>query len=488
MLGLRQRIGRTSVLDVASFLVLSTAIYGYSGYFSVPQQLYYVQSTSTAWVRSDPVETILNLHTQPPLFNLIRAAIPDTAFALSWWCIGKVCVGVLLWSCLQLQRELGRPNGLTRAITIGVFLLPPIASLQLVPMYVMWCAPALSTLALVLIRCRTRPPQEFWTNLAVASVLTSILALSWSLFHPVWVIGMVALMAAMAVRMRRVLPRPRTGQWSALAVGGCLMMIFVGFLFNNWHRFGVVGLSSFSGSNLSRITVERLSPEQRQAMFDNGELTETAMVGKSVWAWQTDPNYCRDHQLPAIAVLCEAEKLPNFQNPNHISLVPRYRDATSDAVAALKRHPELWARQLPLTFGDYLRAPEQSSHSFEVAEGTPEWMSSLGDLVYLRWEDPPPEYSPGWTSGHLRSTDFTWLGAIGLSTVLLLTVVRRHRGRIVMLILLGVIGWTVVMPNLVEYGENRRFRQLAEAPVMALVIVSIAGAHQRDSTPRSTAS
>lgn len=427
-------------------------------------------------LEDDLTGSLWHLHTTPPLHNLV--------VGLALWSptpvAGTLFVGygaALLVTGLLLHGLLVRwgLGPLTAGGVAGVSIADPsllgtihIASYEVpVSMLVvgsLWAA-----------QRHLDEPRLRWL-LATSALLTAG-ALTRSLLHPVWVVIVLAVLLA---------ARPVTGRHAAAALA--LPVVLVGgWAAKNDVMFDSLTLSSWSGFNLQRGVVALMDRDDVRDAVDDGTVTRLALEhpwrGLDDYADVAEP--CepeRDH--PAVSRLDkEAPVTGPIANFNHECYLPLYREASDNALALAGSHP----RRYLTTRGPTLVMSYRSSYADDEVST---WMDAAYDPLLLTvdtripmddWNLPLP---PGG-----RDIDLSVTLTLAAATVFVLArggqaMVRlaragwpdRHEwptGEVLWVLVAWTVGLVVVGGDMVEFGENSRFRATVDPLLIALPLASL---------------
>jgi hypothetical protein len=328
-------------------------------------------------------------------------------------------------------------------------------------------------------------PRLRW--LLLASAFLTVGALTRSLLHPVWVLGI--LVALLVVR-----PVTRRQAAAALAIP---LVLVGGWALKNQLVFGSPALSSWSGFNLQRGVVAAMDRDDvRQAVAD-GTVSRLALE----YPWGPLDTYadvaepCRpEHDHPAVA---EPEKPPfrgvRIANFNDECYRPLYTQASDDALTLARDHP---GRYLS-TRGAALMMSYRIAYAGYDEPST--WMDKLyGPLmVKLHTQIPMADWNlpllPGGgdldvtLSLSLAAATVFVLGRGGLAAVRLARAGwRSRRGWPTGDVLWVLVAWTVAVViiggDLVEFGENSRFRATVDPLLVAFPLAALVQLAQRTST------
>lgn len=291
------------------------------------------------------IESVFYLHCQPPLFNLFLGSILkafsehlDTAFHLTYLGFGLL----MAVSLVALMNRLGIPRLLSTVLTV-IFVASPVTILyENWLFYVYPVASVLSVCALVLHKWaserKLRYGLIFFTCLAC-------LVLTWSLFQLMWVVP-ACLITVLYGRIR----------WqSVVAAASVPLILLVGWQVKNWHYFGVFGTSSWLGMNMSRNTLGMFTPEETEALVEEGKLSVLALA--PVFSqYEAYRPYLPEPPGTDIPALNQEVKQPPSAgaNYNYIGYIAVSRASLDNAIYVIKSKPHEFLRTVRDAFLLYL--------------------------------------------------------------------------------------------------------------------------------------
>jgi len=289
------------------------------------------QIADPALLRSRLLSTVIHLHGQPPLFNLlIGTALQagDAAFPIVMaWTYGALSLaGILAFHALAASLLDSRRVALALALW---FCVSPDVLLFNEKLFYDSLVPWLLCIGFWGIHAglvRRATPL-----LALGFTALAVVVLTRSMFHPVWFVSIVVLALVLGRDRGRVL------------VGAALPAAAIGaVLAKNMVLFGFLGLSSWGVLNLVGVTVEKLPDDQRAALIADGRLSPLAAIDSFGPIERLLP------LLPPVPhtgepVLDEPRKSNGQPNMHHEAMLVASRLRLPDAVAALRAAPEMYA-------------------------------------------------------------------------------------------------------------------------------------------------
>jgi hypothetical protein len=431
-------------------------------------------------LESDPFGSVWYLHTQPPVHNLVvalaifaPAPIVGTLFVL--YVVTLMVTGLLLhallvrWGLGPLAAGVVAALAMANPNLLGTI---HIASYEVpVTMFVvgsLWAAQRFLD-----------EPRLRW--LLVASGALTAGALTRSLLHPMWVLGILVVL---------VVARPVARRYVAAALAIPLVLIG-GWALKNQVVFGQATLSSWSGFNLQRGVVATMDRSDVERAVADGDVSRLALE----YPWGTLDDYedftdlgqpCRPEHDHAAVDVEEKDRLRGVRiaNFNNECYLPLYNQASEDAVALVRRYPGRYVT----TRGPALEMSFRVSHAGYDKPST--WMDGLYAplLGKLRTSIPMDDWNlpllPGGDDLDVTisltlpiATAFV-LGRGGLAAVRLAGAGWRGRhewptGELMWVLVVFTVAFVIVGGDLVEFGENSRFRTTIDPLLVALPLACL---------------
>lgn len=304
-------------------------------------------------LRTNLFESILYLHIQPPLMNLVTGLIlkitPESILLFHW--LFLVLGNALYASVFLLQLRLGVPR-LLAAILSTIFLASPAFILfEYFLLYTLPCAAFLAMAALFLVDyLQTRRP----LFLAGFVLMVFLLCGTRSAFHLGYFVLAIGLLLAL----------DRT-HWRRVAVFALVPFVLLfGFYFKNWVIFGEFTACTFVEKNLWIMTAGNIAWDDKVQLVEEGELSEFALINR----WASLDAYPEEFKVVPerfndIPVLSETHKRNGEVNYNHYGNIAICNQYGEDARAVLRAQPEAYAYAMALSWYRYFLP----SHSVPVS-------------------------------------------------------------------------------------------------------------------------
>jgi hypothetical protein len=481
----RLRLGQAVVVGAVAAAIGTLAAAGIGVERSALEEAW--QLVDLDVLADDPLGSVWFLHTQPPLHNLVVGLVawsplplPGTLQVLYTACLLGIGLGI---HHLLVRWGVG-PLAAGAATAVAVLNPYLLSSMHIGSYEVPVALAVVGTLVFAQQYLDTGRPG--W--LLATSGAATFGALTRSLLHPAWVVGIVAVLVA-----ARAAP-PRAVAAAALAP----LVLVGGWMAKNEVLFDRFTASSWLGFNLQRGVVAPMVLDDVESAVAAGDVSPLAREQP----WQTLAAYgdlaagcepTRDH--PALAVATkERDDVPNL---NAECFLPLYDQAADDAGVLLRRHPGRYLATrrdaFVLTIGATTAGPP----------GTSTWIDEVYDRVNLTrtltvdatdWN--LPLYGP--VLMPIESS--LLLGGLlvvvaGRSIVAIARLARRGARRadrarwpseeVVWVLVGGTVAVVVVGGALAEMGENARFRTSLDPVLIALPLGTALRAVARRTAGRS---
>lgn len=452
---------KAAYIMLAAVFILSRIIFHLVGIqFEHRQEVAeFIQYLDPAWLQHDLLASLLYLHAQPPLFNLLLGG----AFKLAGEQYHLLLQGVFLLFGLGINLLLlatMRALGVGRWLALSLACLYCIAPSQILYenhlFYVYPLTFLLTLLTYLAVRlCR------FPTGRSVFAFFLTLaaLCLTRSAYHLVLFLP-AFLLAAHAAGLRRA------------ALCGLLPLLLVaGWYGKNLVLFDQFSASSWGGISLARVTIGGLTPDQRAELAAQGH----AVVRHHYFQKPDLSAYLQQPPPAGPQAYTARYKANGTLNYNHYSFIPYGQDYAAAAAAALRQFPENYLANIASGF----------TYSFAPTERYP-WvkinLDKLGRYADIYdsfvWLSPylAIDADPALALSLMPGLTFLFLFPVAAMCVLRVLVLnpaaRAHIAPLAFILLM--IGYCYVGQNLVEAGENNRFRMEWE-PLLVLILALAAG-------------
>lgn len=424
---------------LAAFAALRLWAYGAGLSFDDETFLRFWHAIDPPLLRSRLWESLLYLHTQPPLFNgfvgVVHQLVPHHS-GVVFHAIFVFLGVVQLLSVYGLGRALGWGTWLS-ALASGLVVLSPSALLyEHFLFYTYPTAVLLSLSGLSLVHALRRGSGPSW--LLFFTTVALLVGLR-SLFHGAWALAAL-LLALWASPRRRV-----------VLTGALFPLLFIGLIYaKNVVLFGECSTSSWLGMSLARMSTDRLAEEPLESLIVEANLHPIARVRPfehlSVYASFVDTT-----SQTGVPLLDASDKQNGAINLHHHAYLEISSLYAANFVSVIRSRPAL-----------YWRRVRRARDRF--------WSPS--------WRYPPLDENRAAVSalvgpvrsdlraGILRVTALA--GLLGGAASMRRSV--RDSSSWLRLWLCGLLVYVWLIGTLLEVGENYRFRFLVMAPLVLLFV------------------
>lgn len=429
-------------------------------------------------LRDDLLGSLTHLHSQPPLFNLFIGLLLRLPQTWEEPVLRLVYLGVGLVLALTIFTVLDR-FGLRRSVAVVLSLIVTVSPAHI--LFENWTHYdylVVLLLCLPVLALQRYEDGHRLLHVALFLGLMGVLVLTRSTFQLLW---FVAWAAVLLVHRRRA-------EWRKLAVVAAVPLIAIVAVYANTLRVAGTFTSSTSlGVSLAKITTFQLPEAERRAMVDRGALSPLALIPPFT------PVSGYANVLPAppvtgVPVLDDEVKtfpdgvtLINFNNLLYAEVSEAYLD---DAVRTLRTRPSAYVRGVATATEQFFRPPSDFFTLRDNRMQIGEFNRLYNRVVYgvVAGGDPVsvfPDVARQYRQGPARTA---WFSVLLYAVALVggaaeLWFGRRRRGSGPGSLLLGflwsTIAYVMAVSNLLEVGENDRFRLYTD-PLVVMLVAALA--------------
>ncbi len=422
-------------------------------------------------LRTRPVQSIIYLHSQPPLMNTFLALVlhlfpgyETAAFRLTFLGLGLTfCLGLYL----ALAR-IGLPRSFAAIVALIYVASPPCILYENWLFYTYPVAVCLVWAAVFLHRFLTRPNTR---EAACLFTMLAALALTWSMFHFCWLLLGLALLVLL-----------RRKHWKQLVAGAAVpvLLVFTWYA-KNLVLFRQFAATSWSGMNFSKITNAMLTEAERKQLYDQGIISALSLVPpfSDLAAYGQYLSLPESTGIPALDQHLKQSGIVNF---NHLAYIQISRQLMQDNLRILKYRPQAYVRGLAESYLNFL-LPSSAYLFLSENRKRIQTLARLWDIVACgRFQyNLVPQLRRHHLAAYYRraftNIGFWILAAYLAAFVLGLLQLRgaRHQSlqSLFFLFLWFVVFSLVLVGNQVEVGENNRFRFALDPLVLIMLSPSL---------------
>ncbi len=436
------------------------------------------QYVDPSLLRSAPLDSIYYLHAQPPLLNVVTLIGLRSPIGLS---LSLHLLFLTLGLCTTLAlflllRELSVAEMPALLVAAGFMATPSVV------LYENWYYATYLVFAGLVVTgwCVAR----FFRRGSFGALIgafggLALIALTRSTFH-------LAVVAALGLLIVAFAPRGRRRAASVVLV---LALIVVGSWYvKNWVEFGSPTASSWFGMNLAKLALYSQPPGRVAGDVDAGRLGHLAEIPP----FSPVGSYPGLRHTPTgVAVLDRrwSSGWPNYNNIAYIKISDRYLD---QAVRFIRAHPGWYLEMVGASFryagtgsATYPYLARNATHVAPLLRAEERLLGqtvSRSRLVVLTEAYAPSAAQVEWLVAA------AYLLAVAAAVVNLGMVLVRRRGPEPVratVIFLGAVVAAGLLANLVELGENMRFRFETDGIVVAVTASIVAAGIRRTRARRA---
>lgn len=454
-------------LGILAAFVLSRVLYDRAGIrFQDDTYLGYWQFIDPELLKTDLWRSVFHLHSQPPLINLftgivlqIFPSVHAEVFHLLYFILGMI-LGV---SIHLIGISMRFPPWLSALISAW-FIISPAAVLY--EHWLMYAYPltAMLTLAGVCLYRFFHTEKVLWGSLFFA--LLSGIALTWSLFHLVWLLGVAVILFVVSTEKKKV----------ALAAFLPLLLVTAWYA-KNLVLFDEFTASSWVGMNVSKIATFRVPEKERRQMVKSGELSKFALIPP----FRNPQVYLKllpETPLTGIPVLDEPETSLHSRNHHHLVYIEASNYYLRDALRIIRTRPASYLRSVWQAIYIYFHSASDYDLTVTNRDRIRTFDLWWNRLFNGQWQsdETSVERNSSMSAEHVG----WWIVAgflIGIAGSVNFLWSRRKRlaeprNMLLLFMLYNVIFVTLVGTTL-DIGENNRFRFTIDPFVLVLFVFTL---------------
>lgn len=442
--------------------IVSRLVYALLGVRFITGDLQAWQFLDPALLRHDLLRSLFYVHSQPPLFNLFTGVGLQLFGSASSSVFQALFVTLGLVFCLThfyLMVRLGVSRRVAFVIAAWFSLSPSVVLYENWFFYTFPLAVLLLLAALALLDFVQR---QGGRGALLFFGLLAVICLTQSTFHP------LLLPLTLAVLMWR-LPdlRGRLLRSAALPVAFVLLVAV-----KNVALFGNFGYSSWLGMSLARVVLVNVPPAERQTLMDEGKVSPLALIEPFDAVERYPAAYHSVRGFEDVPVLSEMRKSTGETNYNHLAFLRISKQYLADSLALIRIEPKA-----------YLKGVARSTFVYTKSTSDYGWLIDNRTRLYA-WDELYNRVFYGRVRlqadyGHVRGAhgepyDVYLLLILGLPALLLYGTwlglglgPERSRPtreqRTTLLFMCACIAYVGGIGNLLEAGENNRFRFMTDA-------------------------
>ncbi len=416
-------------------------------------------------LKTDLWRSVFYLHTQPPLLNLLTglglqlfpANYPAVFHAL--FLLTGLAFALFIY---YLGNRLGFPKYLSLILAAWFSISPATIIYENILSYA-YPLPAVLTMAAVFLARfleNKRPVDGL-----LFSFLLAGMALTWSLFHLIWLVGCLAI-AWFALKGTRT-----KAAWLLPA-----LLLVTAWYAKNALLYDTFSASTWGGLNLFKIVTYDMPGKTRKAWIEEGKVSELALV-PPFRSPEVYLEYFPNTPLTGIPLLDEYYTSTDYRNQHHHVYVPAGERYWKDSLHMIALAPQDYLRSVLRATYIFFHSASDYKQIMDIRQPIDRLDTLWNRLFYGQWQkdEALQERAARFSPGH-----FAWfltigflLALTGLSAYLWQARARLSEPRPALLLFLF---WNLLFVSVIsvtmDLGENNRFRFTIDAlALLALVFV-----------------
>lgn len=405
----------------------------------------------TYYLENDLWRSIFYLHTQPPLLNFLTGIglqqFPESYAGVfqSLFLLGGLLLTLAIYS---LGNRLGIPKYLS-AILAAWFAISPATVVFENEFFYTYPTTILLTLS-ALFLTRFLEKKRAADGL-LFSLMLAINALTWSLFHLVWLLGCFGMVVFLLKGDRR----------KALWFAPAFILVFAWYA-KNAIVYDAFTASSWAGLNVFKTVSIRIPGKVRKQWIKEGVVSDLVLVSP-----YRSPDvyleYFPDTPLTGIPLLDDINEPSGFRNQHHLSYLYAGERYLRDSVRIIAHAPRYYLDVIPSSVYIYLHSASDYKPTGHIRVPIDGWDTVWNRLFYGQWQkdETLQERSHTFSLDHVA-----WWLTIGFILVITATPVylwnQRDQFQSIEYGLIFFMFWNILFVStagiLLDLGENNRTR------------------------------
>ena len=289
-------------------------------------------------------ESLLHLHGQPPLFNLYLGTALATGHERTVFVVTFLLGGLAVYAgSFLVMRRLGVSAPLAFALATWLAVSPAFVAYENWLFYSLPVAALLVLAALAFERAlRTGRVRDGFVFL----LLLAVVCLTRSLYHLVYLLAAVALLALGGRDWRR-----------ALAAGLVPVLLVVSLYAKNKVLFGHFAASTWTGMSLGHLTIDPLPRVEADRLVAAGTLSPASLLPAYSRARVYQGAYFDPPPATRVRALYWEEKTTGAPNYHHAAYVRISEDLLRDSLWVLRHRPRVYLASVREAWSIYFRGP-----------------------------------------------------------------------------------------------------------------------------------
>ncbi len=446
-----------SIFVISRFILLKVGIG-----LSLDPLYSYWQYLDPKALENNLLQSIFYLHAQPPFFNLIIGIVLklfpnsyETVFQNLFY-LFSLTIYFSIFQLLYLY-------GISRKISFllaTLFILSPEAILYENYFFYTWFISSLLILSVLLLRIYQYSGRALYIFLFISAIF--IVAFTRSLFHLLYIIPLLALILHISGR-----------DFSIKLFSLLLFTLLSALYLKNYILFGTFSSSSWMGMNLFKIARYCVDKDEMKRLIRNREISPSCAVEPFSTIDRYPKRFSKvPKRFENIDVLSREYKTSHYGNRNHYGYIEISKELRRDSIFLIRKHPFAYMKSVIKAWG-YYSLPSWSYFSFRKK------------LDILRRYHPVLLFEDLLYNLQKRifalknNFSCSYISILSIPIAVLIVIVsallsyRRGRVDYAQLFAIYNILFIAIIGNMLESGENNRFRVMSDPILYTYFVIAI---------------
>jgi hypothetical protein len=420
----------------------------------------------TYLLKNDLWRSIFYLHTQPPLMNLLTGIglqLFPQAYASVFHAFFLAGGFLLMLAIYFLGNRLGFPKYLSIILATWFVISPATLIFENYYFYTYPTTILLTLSAVFLFRFLEK---KRVVDGLLFSLMLAANALTWSLFHLVWLAGCFGIVAFVLKGNRR----------KALWLVPAFLLVFAWYT-KNGILYDSFTASSWAGLNLFKTVTLNIPGKVRKQWIKQGIVSDLALVPPYRSA-DVYLKYFPDTPLTGIPLLDDINMSDGYRNQHHLSYVYAGKRYLKDSVRMIIHAPRYYLDLIPYSLYIYLHSASDYEPTYNIRIPIDEVDTIWNRLFYGQWQknESLEERARTFSPDHLA-----WWLVIDFLIAITATPVylwqKRSHAHSTEYALILFMYWNVLFVSaagiLLDLGENNRTRFGVDPFILLLAVFFI---------------
>jgi hypothetical protein len=304
----------------------------------------------TYLLENDLWRSIFYLHTQPPLMNLsvglALQTFPDHYAIIFQYLFILYGLGLAI-SIYAAGKKLGLSQLVSFLLAVWFSLSP---ATVLYENRMIYAYPLLVLLVMSIVFLARFNEKKRLVDALIFSFSLAVMALTWGMFHLVWLLGCFGIVTFVLKGDRR----------KALWLLPAFLLVFAWYA-KNGILYGSFTASTWAGLNLNKTVTNRIPGEVREEWIEEGIVSELALV-PPYRSPEVYLEYFPETEKTGIPLLDAYEESDGYRNQHHLSYVYAGERYLKDSIRMIIHAPHYYLETIPYSLYIFFHSASDYEH------------------------------------------------------------------------------------------------------------------------------